>query len=107
MICCEKQTGLPSAQRWLLQTWQSGSTKEISQIVVSKMWAQNNMKKSQENEQEVSKKGSNTEALHLPKLDTQGAANVTHKSSKAPPLCFQSALRRLKAMEVENQVWLL
>lgn len=58
-------------------------------------------------EREVSHQGSGTEALHLPKLDTQGAANVTHESSKSPLLCFQSALRRPKALDVENQVWLL
>lgn len=79
--------------------------KEISQAVVPKIRHRRTWRRSWENEREVSSKA-RKQALHLLKLDPRGVANVTHKSGKAPPLCFQSALRRLKAMEVENQVWL-
>lgn len=80
-------------------TLQSGSTKDTQ--------AQKNVETCTENERCRAEALAPRLYTDLPKLDTQGAANVTHEGSKAPLLCFQSALRRPKALDVENQVWLL
>lgn len=84
MICCEKQTGLPYAQKWLLQTLQSGSTKERNQIAVSNIWEQKNVEKFM-GEREVSHKGS------TPPYTGHSRCHQRHTQSSSSlfPECFK------------------